>query len=102
MALEILDMFHDMFVHQSGLKRAQGTKNERLTLQRPTTGLETQIRSHRITLSSKCRLPSLCQRAVYTVQYHSTVTICFTICLSYVRYDFKIHFIDFKFVPGTT
>jgi len=32
------DMLHDMFVHWSGLRRAQGTKNETLTLQRPTTG----------------------------------------------------------------
>jgi hypothetical protein len=35
--------FHDMFVHMSGLRRAQGTKIETLTLQRPATGLETQI-----------------------------------------------------------
>ena len=30
-----LDMFHDMSVHQSGLRRAQGTQNEALTLQDP-------------------------------------------------------------------
>ena len=33
------DMFHDMFVHKSGLGRAQGTENEIFVPQRPTKGL---------------------------------------------------------------
>ena len=40
---------HDMFVHLSGLRRAQGTPNGALTLQDPK-GPETQIRSHRVTV----------------------------------------------------
>ena len=38
------DVFHGMIAHWSGLGRAQGTKNEILSPQRPTKGLETQIR----------------------------------------------------------
>ena len=79
-------MFDDMFVHKSGLGRAQGTPYEAfdvddtvticfticlfispdldgyrapqkaLTLQDPQ-GLETQIRSHRVMFASKYRLP---------------------------------------------
>jgi hypothetical protein len=41
----------------SGLTRAQGTKNEILSPQRPTKGLQTQIRSHRIMFASKYRPP---------------------------------------------
>ena len=33
-------MFHDMFVHQSGLRRAQGTKNEILSLRDPILSLK--------------------------------------------------------------
>ena len=37
------DIFHDMFVHKSGLGRAQGTKNEMLSPQRPTKGQPARV-----------------------------------------------------------
>jgi len=40
-------LFHDMFVHKSGLGRAQGNPNEALTLQDPK-GPKTHIRGHRV------------------------------------------------------
>jgi hypothetical protein len=49
------EMFHDIFVYESGLRRVQGTKNEILSPQRPTKGLETQIRSRSTARASKHR-----------------------------------------------
>jgi hypothetical protein len=47
------DMFHDMFVHLSGLRREpRHWYKKRMCPERPTKGPETQIRSHRLMFAS--------------------------------------------------
>ena len=57
-----------MFVHYSGLRRAQGTQNETLTLQRPTTGTDNEHEAY----------PSLVTLVFIESLHYNKQTVCLT------------------------
>jgi hypothetical protein len=68
---ELHDMFSRYVFVLVRTKTGAGHQKWIIGTARPTTRLETRIRSHRLTGSSKHRLPELYQRAVCTVLQHS-------------------------------